>query len=34
MSRRNFDFRTFRAERMGLVAGVLALVALAFYLTD
>ena len=34
MSRRNFDFRTFRAERMGLVVGVLALTALAFYLTD
>ena len=34
MSRRTYDSRTFRAERMGLVIGVLALVALAFYLTD
>ncbi len=34
MARRVFDSRTFRTERMGLAVGVLALVALTFYLTD
>ncbi len=34
MAKRAYNFRTFRTERMGLMVGILALLAFAFYLTD
>ena len=34
MAKREYDSHTFEAERMGLVVGILTLIAFAFYMTD